>query len=518
MEPKAPISDGSAISTEPIGGENVLESKNRVAAERGTSPTRYSLLSRAQIRWIALLVGVATMFSPLTANIYLPCVPLLQQDYETTLQLINTTITAYVLVQSIAPAFFSQLAESLGRRPVYLITFTIFVGASVGLAVQTNYVSLLVLRMLQSAGSSVSTSIGYAVIADMAAPSERGRLLGPVMVTVNLGPVIAPVIGGPMCNNLGWRWIFWFLTITGSFFLVAMAAFLPETGRKIVGNGSVEARGINRPLLPFLIPKAEAYVKPQPVEYASNWKRVAAYIPNPFKCVMLVFQRDSACVLSVAGLFYSSYYIMQASLPPLFKDAYGYNETQIGLCYLALSIGVIFGSQIQAKLMDWNYRKTAKQAGWEIDRQGGDDLSQFPIERARARLAWLFMTLQCACILGYGWSVHFRVHPSVPLIFMFLEGCCGWVQSWNTLMVEIHRDSPSTASAASSLVRGLFAAAGVAVMEPLYGALGVGPFFSLVVGVVWCVGQLMIWVIEHKCMSWRLERESLKEDKRSMRS
>ncbi|KAK8112243.1 chloramphenicol resistance protein [Apiospora kogelbergensis] len=194
MGPKAPINENGSIPDGPDDGGIIVEPKD---AEAAVSPTSYSLLSRAQIRWIALLVGIAAMFSPLTANIYLPCVPLLQQDYQTTLQLINTTITAYVLVQSIAPAFFSQLAETLGRRPVYLVTFTIFVGASVGLALQTDYVSLLVLRMLQSAGSSVSTSIGYAVIADMAAPSERGRLLGSVMITVNLGPVIAPVIGGP---------------------------------------------------------------------------------------------------------------------------------------------------------------------------------------------------------------------------------------------------------------------------------------------------------------------------------
>lgn len=140
--------------------EGAAVPNDNVAVELGVSPTSYSLLSRSQIRWIALLVGVATMFSPLTGNIYFPCVPLLQEDYNTTLQLINTTITAYVLVQSIAPAFFSQLAESLDRRPVYLVTFIIFVGSSVGLAVQNNYVSLLVLRMLQSAGSSVSTSIG----------------------------------------------------------------------------------------------------------------------------------------------------------------------------------------------------------------------------------------------------------------------------------------------------------------------------------------------------------------------
>lgn len=196
---------------------------------------------------------------------------------------------------------------------------------------------------------------------------------------------------------------------------------------------------------------AEKYEEPEPAVYASKWQRIDAYIPNPFKCGLLVFHKDSACVLLVAGVFYSSYYIMQASLPPLFKEAFGYNETQTGLCYLSLSIGAIFGSQIQAKLVDWNYKRTAQQVSWQIDRQQGDNLSQFPIECARARLAWLFITLQCACMLVHGWSVPFRVHPFVPLIFMFLGG------------------------------------------------------------VVWCMCQLMIWVIKHKCMDWRLGRERKKQ-------
>jgi Mg/Co/Ni transporter MgtE len=80
--------------------------------------TPYSVFPRSQKRWITLIVGVAMMFSPLSANIYLPCLPLLQRDMHTSPQLINLTVTAYVILQGIAPAFFEELSDKVGRRPV----------------------------------------------------------------------------------------------------------------------------------------------------------------------------------------------------------------------------------------------------------------------------------------------------------------------------------------------------------------------------------------------------------------
>ncbi|MBE3047916.1 MFS transporter [Candidatus Bathyarchaeota archaeon] len=316
------------------------------------APTPYTLLSPLQRKLVALTVGLATMFFPLTANIYLPCMPLLQRDFGTTLQLMNLTVTGYVVVQGIAPTLFSQLSETLGRRPVYLITFSLFVASSVALASipQGDYAALLTLRMLQSFGSSVSTSIGYAVVADIAAPAERGGILAPVMLMLNLGPVIAPVIGGPMCWRAGWRWIFWFLAMFGSAFLLVMALFLPETNRKIVGNGSIAAKGVSRPPLPFLMPRSDEYEQPVKKTYPTTWAKVKIYAPNPLKSAVLIFEKDTACVLFAAGIFYMMYYLSQASLPALFREAYGFSETEIGLCYLALGSGVFFGSQLQGKL------------------------------------------------------------------------------------------------------------------------------------------------------------------------
>lgn len=103
----------------------------------------------------------------------------------------DLTITGYVLVQGISPTLFSQLSETMGRRPVYLLTFSIIAAASAALAsIPTSYSALLSLRMLQRFGSSVSTSIGYAVVADISAPSERVKTMAPVLMMMNLVRVI----------------------------------------------------------------------------------------------------------------------------------------------------------------------------------------------------------------------------------------------------------------------------------------------------------------------------------------
>jgi len=171
--------DEAPTSREP---DDVTQKAAPCADKNTASQVPYSVFHASQRRWVTFIIGLAMMFSPLSANMYLPCIPLLQHDMHTSLQLINLTITTYIIIQGLSPAFFGELSDKLGRRPIYIITFGIYVAASIGLAVQDTYVALLVLRMLQSMGASATVAIGYGVVADIVTPAERGRMLGPAML------------------------------------------------------------------------------------------------------------------------------------------------------------------------------------------------------------------------------------------------------------------------------------------------------------------------------------------------
>lgn len=65
----------------------------------------------------------------------------------------NLSITTYMLVSGIAPSLLGDMADTMGRRPLFLFAIFTYTVANVGLAVQRSYPALLVLMMVQSAGS-----------------------------------------------------------------------------------------------------------------------------------------------------------------------------------------------------------------------------------------------------------------------------------------------------------------------------------------------------------------------------
>jgi MFS family permease len=82
-----------------------------------------------------------------------------------------------MIFQALAPTLFGELADSMGRRPVYILLFIIYLGANVGLALQRSYAALLILRMLQSTGSSGVIALANGVVADISHAGERGMYM-----------------------------------------------------------------------------------------------------------------------------------------------------------------------------------------------------------------------------------------------------------------------------------------------------------------------------------------------------
>ena len=466
--------------------------------------------------------------SPLTATIYLPLLPLLAAKFNVSNQSINLTITIYVIFQAVSPLLFATASDSFGRRPIYLTTYAIYTVASIGLAVnQRSYAGLLILRALQSLGASAVLAIAFGVVADVCPPAERGSMLGPTQGAANLAVCIGPILGGWVAlGSGGFAWVFWALVIFGATVLLCVGFALPETARNVVGNGGLEATGWHKTWTSILLSqRREKAIERQvesgekDVDYdgarSARQTRTTARsmkdllrLANPLAALRIIFWKDTALVLWMAASPYAVWYCVQASIPSIYQDIYGFDELQIGLSFLTGGFGTVLGGYLNGKLMDYNYKITARQIGHTIDRVSGDNLDKFPIERARARGSWALLLIYIGTLAGYGWSVHARAHESVPLILQLILAalCTAFQQTYNALLVDVFPESPSTAAASSNITRCLLSALGLATLQPLVNAMGRHWFFTMLAVLSGGGGLLANWVMNAYGMQWRLER------------
>lgn len=477
----------------------------------------YSAFGVWKKRYIVGMCTLAAFISPTSANIYFPALNPLAIDLGVSNTLINLTLTSFMIFQGLAPTVFGDLADMAGRRPTYIIAFIIYLGANIGLALQNSFAALFILRCLQSCGSSGAIALGFGVVADVSTSAERGSYMGIVGAGTMMGPALAPVIGGILAQFLGWRAIFWFLVILAAVFLIPYALTVPETGRNVVGNGSVPPQGWNMTIIEWWQYRKEQKSENGLSRTATAESRRAAQAdlaskrtlrwPNPLKTVYIIMEKDVAMVLFYNALIYTAFYDVTASLPQLFKEIYGFNDLQIGLCYLPFGSGCAFASIINGKMLDRNYKKIARDIGFNIDRKRGDNLRNFPIERARLEIIWPLLSVGLACYLCYGWVLEKNANLAAPLILQFFLGLCinGSFNILSTLVVDLYPQSPSTATAANNLVRCLLGAGGTGIISIMVDHMGRGWCFTFI-ALVCIAASPMLWVELKWGPVWREER------------
>ena len=121
-------------------------------------------------------------------------------------QACGSLLTSPQIVQGLAPMMIAGFSDKAGRRPAYVICFVIYIAANLGLALQNDYVALLILRMLQSAGSSGTIALAQGLVGDCIVSSDRGKYVAYASLGSILGPTVSPLIGGLLSQYLGWHW------------------------------------------------------------------------------------------------------------------------------------------------------------------------------------------------------------------------------------------------------------------------------------------------------------------------
>ncbi|KAK4493994.1 hypothetical protein PRZ48_015180 [Zasmidium cellare] len=480
--------------------ESPIEAEDHGADVQPPSYTPpYSAFAGRTRATIMIAACSSSAVSPFSTSIYYPAVPALSQKLGVPVTLINLTISSYQILQGLAPSFTAAFSETYGRRPAYLLGFIVWLGANLGLALQDNYVALLVLRCLQSCGSSGSLALAGAVCADLAPRSQRGRYTGYTTIGVVFGSSMAPVVGGLLSYFLGPQSIFWFLVIFSGVLCIVVAVIFPETGRSIIGNGSVPPSKWNRSLVQVIRPV------PGPGEVETIAKKKGGL--NPLTALLLLRDPANFLLALYVGILYSGSASVTSILASQLARRYHFNEVQTGLCYIPLGVGAMTSRYTMANLIDWRFKREAGKQGLSVEKNKQQDISKFNIEMARLPLCLPVVFASCCCFITYGWVMEYHTPLAVIIIVLFLMGniTTSPMIPMAILMVDLNPENTASASASLNLVRMLMSAGWVAAYTPLIDAIGIGWTCTMTAGIFVLFSPCVLVVMRHG-YRWRTEK------------
>lgn len=489
-------------------------------------PPPYSSFTLWEKRLIVLGASLGAFFSPLTAQIYFPALNVVADAFHVSTSKINLTVTTYMIFQGITPMFIGGLADTAGRRPAYVICFVVYIAANIGVALCQNYAELLVLRCIQSAGSASTVALCQAVVADTITSSERGQYIGITTIPILLAPSLGPVIGGVLSQTLGWRSIFWFLTILAAVTLIAMLFFFPETCRVIVGDGSIRPHPIYKTVWKVIkdtrrkrqAKKSNDADGIQRVTTATSSRshgKLKIKINNPFSTLMLLFEPALGLLLLYSSIVFAGFYAIATSMSEQMKDIYNLTEIQIGLMYLPMAGGSIIAAFVVGPGINWNYRRHAKRLGMTLVQGRQDDLSNFPIERSRIEIGLPLLALSTCVVFAWGWAIQYKASLAVPCVLLFLMGVgmIGFTNASMVLITDMYPGRAGAATAANNLTRCLLGAAATAAITPMINGVGSGWAFTIL-GFLYLLGAPLLFMIMKNGVKWRRAIREKEEQKK----
>ena len=195
-----------------------------------------------------LLLALLSAFPPLSTDMYLPAIPLLQKAWHQPLAVVNLTLVGFFVSYCVSLLFYGPLSDRYGRRPLLLAGIGLFIVASLLCGLSTGITGLIVFRVLQAAGAASAATLALAITKDIFKGHERARILAYMGVIMALAPMLAPVFGGWVLTWFSWRWVFVIQAAIAAIGWIGVLR-MPETLKKPSASSVRETAGIYFELL-----------------------------------------------------------------------------------------------------------------------------------------------------------------------------------------------------------------------------------------------------------------------------
>jgi DHA1 family bicyclomycin/chloramphenicol resistance-like MFS transporter len=195
-----------------------------------------------------VVLGLLTMFGPLSLDLYLPALPQLADDLNASPSAAQLSITACLVGLAVGQLVAGPMSDRLGRKRPLIIGLLAYVLASVACAFAPSAAILALLRLVQGLAGAAGIVICRAIARDLYSGRALMIFFSRLLLVAGLAPVIAPILGGQLSRIMSWRGIFGVLAGFGAVLLLAGWLGLKETlppERRIVGGFSRTLQGYN---------------------------------------------------------------------------------------------------------------------------------------------------------------------------------------------------------------------------------------------------------------------------------
>ncbi|MER9025730.1 MFS transporter [Mesorhizobium sp. M0815] len=194
-------------------------------------------------RWIALAVLCVAFFMVcLDGQIVLLALPSIEAQLGFTPSAVQWVMSAYMLALGGLLLLGGRVSDLLGRRRLFMASTAAFLVASLACGLSGNPGFLIGARVVQGIAAAVLTPSALSILMTTFEGNERNRALGLWSAMGAGGATAALLVGGPLADWPGWRWVF-FINVPICAMILGLSPFTLRESRAIGSRGGFDLGG-----------------------------------------------------------------------------------------------------------------------------------------------------------------------------------------------------------------------------------------------------------------------------------
>ena len=197
-------------------------------------------MKKTNVPIVTLEIFMTTFMTAIEGTSVSTAMPTIVSDLDG-LEIMNWVVSIFLLMTAVSTPLYGKLADSIGRKPVFLFGIALFVIGSSLCGLAQNMIELILFRVIQGLGSGAVQPVAITIIADLYTLQKRAKMLGLNSGFWGVASVIAPLLGGFIVQHLSWHWVFYINVPIGIIAFLLVLVYLREPKHK--SNSKLDLQG-----------------------------------------------------------------------------------------------------------------------------------------------------------------------------------------------------------------------------------------------------------------------------------